>query len=115
MFMVSIYALDVDEHIPRYCISRRRPIRPSCPPDYDRFVRGHQLRVSHDSVSLRTQTLGETKRLAQPLYGFPNIVVDKNRDDSRGGSRSIRYHASLLERAKERYGVRHVHRSDSVG
>jgi hypothetical protein len=66
MFMVSIYALDVDEHIPRYCIipeatdtallHARAMIR---------FVRGHQLRVSHDSVSLRTQTLGETKRLAQ--------------------------------------------------
>jgi hypothetical protein len=102
MFMMSIYALDVDEHIPRDRISRRRPIRPSSSAEHDRFIRGYQLRVSHDSVSLRTQTLGETKRLAQPIYGFPNIVVDKNWDNARGGSRSIRYHASLLGEAKGR-------------
>src|SRR6185295_18166631 len=105
MFMISIYALDVDEHIPRDRISRRRPIRPSRSTEHDRFIRSYQLRVSHDSVSLRAQALGEAKRLAQPIDGFPNIVVDENWDNSSGGSRSIRYHALL-----QRYGVRRTRR-----
>src|SRR5438128_984486 len=68
-------------------------------PEHNRAVTpvaNDELRMHHDAVPFGAQTLGESKRITEPLGCLAGILVDQNRHDGCGGRRLIGCHAVLL-------------------
>lgn len=84
MLAVPVDVVYVDQHVLGHFIATRRPELTARPTQHD-GSRGYlELRVGDDSVLSRiTESLGETKRAAEPINGDPDVRVDQDRDDWR--------------------------------